>query len=51
MQRNFCEKQYPALKKISLMTYNAPKNLTPVISRGKKNSNSRGLGKNYYLHN
>ena len=30
MQRNSCEKQHPALKKKTLMTYNAGKNLTPL---------------------
>ena len=48
MQRNSWEKQYPALKKILLMTYNAEKK---ILQRhvGEKISNSRGLGKNYYL--
>ena len=36
MQRNSWEKQYPALKKILLMTYNAEKTLTPLYV-GKKN--------------
>ena len=35
-QRNSWEKQYPALKKISLMTYNAEKKSYTVICRGKK---------------
>ena len=47
MQRNSCEKQYPAVKKISLMTYNAEKKkyytrymsektfLTPVVPEKK----------------
>ena len=49
MQRNSWEKQYPALKKnILLMTYNAEKKSYSVMW-GKKISNSRGLGKNYYL--
>ena len=48
VQKNSWEKQYPALKKILLMTYNAEKNLT-LLYVGKKNSYSRGLGKNYYL--
>ena len=30
MQRNSWEKQYSALKKILLMTYNTEKNLTPL---------------------
>ena len=45
MQRNSCEKQYPALKKISLMTYNAGKKSYTIIRRGKNISNSRSLGK------
>ena len=48
MQKNSWEKQYPALKKILLMTYNAEKNLT-LLYVGGKNSYSRGLGKNYYF--
>ena len=39
MQRNSWEKQYPAPKKILLMTYNAEKTLTPLYV-GKKISNS-----------
>ena len=48
MQRNSWEKQYPAPKQILLMTYNAEKK---ILQRhvGEKISNSRGLGKNYYL--
>ena len=45
MQRNSCEKQYPALKKISLMTYNAGKKSYTIICRRKNISNSRSLGK------
>ena len=45
MQRNSCEKQYPALKKISLMTYNAGKKSYTIICRGKNISSSRSLGK------
>ena len=48
MQRNSWEKQYSALKKILLMTYNAEKKSYTVICGGKI-SYSRGLGKNYYL--
>ena len=44
----FLEKQYPALKKLLLMTYNVEKNLTTLYV-GQKISNSRGLGKNCYL--
>ena len=47
MQRNSWEKQYPTLKKYQSWRIMLKKNLTPVISRGKKNS--RGLGKKYYL--
>ena len=36
MQINSWEKKHPALKKISLMTYNAEKNSYTVISREKK---------------
>ena len=49
MQKNSWEKQYPALKNILLMTYNAEKNLTLLYVGGGGNSYSRGLGKNYYL--
>ena len=50
MQKNSWEKQYPALKNILLMTYNAEKNLTLLyVGGGGGNSYSRGLGKNYYL--
>ena len=48
MQRNSWEKQYPALKKILLMTYNTEKK-SYTVNVGKKISKSRGLGKNYYL--
>ena len=36
MQRNSWEKQYPALKKILLMTYNAEKK-SYTVNVGKKN--------------
>ena len=50
MQRNSWEKQYPALKKILLMTYNAKKKSLSPLYVGQKISSSRGLGKNYYLN-
>ena len=40
MQINSWEKKHPALKKISLITYNAEKNLTPLYI-GEKISNPR----------
>ena len=49
LQGNTSEKWYPALKKISLMTYHAEtKNLTPLYVE-EKMSNSRGLGKKFLL--
>ena len=48
MQRNSWERQYPALKKILLMTHNAEKNILHRHMR-EKNSNSRSLGKYDYL--
>ena len=44
MQKNTWEKQYPALKKISLMTYNAEKKSYTVICGGK-NYLLQGFGK------
>ena len=40
MQKNSWEKQYPALKNILLMTYNAEKNLTLLYVGGGGGGNS-----------
>ena len=42
----FLGEKYPALKKISLMTYNAEKKSYTVICRGKNFLLQRALGKN-----
>ena len=42
----FLGKKYPALKKISLMTYNAEKKSYTVICQGTNFLLQRGLGKN-----
>ena len=45
MQRNSCEKQYPTLKQISLMTHNAEKKKLHPLYVGENVSNSSGSGK------
>jgi len=49
MQRNSWEKQYPALKKILLMTYNAEKKVLHRFMWGKKFLTPEIWEKNYYL--